>query len=93
MRRNPSFPRLFRYTHAPDEIFCQTALMNDGHNWPLKNDDLRCIIWDGRRNEQPALLRMSEFDEIARSGKLFARKMHPQHSLALLDRIDAELLG
>jgi hypothetical protein len=92
LRSNPGFPRIFRYTKSSDEIFFQTILLN----WPdgnLENNDLRCMFWDGRRNEYPAFLRNEDFDEIKDSGMFFARKIHPFYSLELIDRIDAELLG
>jgi hypothetical protein len=88
LRRNPSFVRRFRFTKFADEIFFQTALLNSPSRPVVENDDLRCVIWDGRRNEFPATLRLQDFDEVAASGKLFARKMHPLYSLPLLDRID-----
>jgi len=50
------------------------------------------VFWDGRRNEHPALMRLEDFDEIQRSGKLFVRKVDPLQSAALLDRIDHDLL-
>jgi hypothetical protein len=58
----------------------------------VENNDLRCVLWDGRRNEYPATMRLEDFQEIAASGKLFARKMDPQSSAPLMDRIDKELL-
>ena len=92
LRRNPLFLRCFRFSKSADEIFFQTALLNSAAGIQRENDDLRCVFWDGRRSEFPAVLRAGDFAEIAASGKLFARKMHPQYSLPLLERIDYELL-
>jgi hypothetical protein len=89
--RNPRFAEIFRYTKSSDEIFYQTILLNsEGSN--LENNDLRCVFWDGRRNEYPGIVRIEDFDEIKNSGMFFTRKVHPRHSLDLLDKIDTELL-
>ncbi len=92
IRRNPSLLKTFRFTRSSDEIFYQTLVMNSVVG-ALESDDLRCAFWDGRRNEYPAFARMEDFGEIKNSGKLFMRKVHPQYSLDLLDRIDRDLLG
>lgn len=92
LRSRPDFLRLFRLTKSADEILFQTVLLNLPAVPRIENDDLRCVFWDGRRNEFPAVMRLEDFSEIAASGKLFARKIHPQYSLPLLDRIDRELL-
>jgi hypothetical protein len=92
LRRNPGFPKIFRFTRSSDEIFFQTILMNAKGN-KLENNDLRCVFWDRRRNEYPAVVRMEDFDEIRTSGMFFTRKAHPLHSLDLLNRIDRELLS
>jgi hypothetical protein len=92
LHRNSDFVRRFRFTKSADEIFFQTVLLNAVADPSVSNDDLRYTIWDGRRGEFPATLRVEDFEKIAASGKLFARKMHPEHSLALMDRIDDELL-
>jgi hypothetical protein len=52
--------------------------------------NLRYVDWDPRR-DFPAVLDERDFDALARSEGLFARKMHPARSRRLLDRIDAEL--
>jgi hypothetical protein len=92
LRENPDYLKIFRYSKSSDEIFFQTILLN----WcdaKLINNNLRCVFWDGRRGEYPAVLTDEDFDEIKNSGMLFARKVHPDLSSRLLDRIDVELLG
>ncbi|MEI6349878.1 MAG: beta-1,6-N-acetylglucosaminyltransferase [Verrucomicrobiota bacterium] len=91
VRRHPDFSKSFYFSKSSDEIFFQTALMHTGP-WEMDSDHLRCVFWDGRRNEHPALMRLEDFDEIQRSGKLFVRKVDPLQSAALLDRIDHDLL-
>jgi len=92
LHRNPRFVRRFRFTKSADEILFQTVLLNTSTAAVVINDDLRYTIWDDARGELPATLRMEDFGAIAASGKLFARKMHPEQSLTLMDRIDDELL-
>jgi hypothetical protein len=91
LRANRDYVKIFRYSKASDEIFFQTILLNWNHA-KLMNNDLRCVFWDGRRGNYPAVLVGEDFDEIKNSGMLFARKVQPDVSSTLLDRIDAELL-
>jgi hypothetical protein len=91
LRENPDYVKIFRYSKSSDEIFFQTILLN-WRDAKLINKDLRCVFWDGRRGDYPAVLVHEDFDEVKNSGTLFARKVHPDYSSALLDRIDAELL-
>jgi len=91
--RHKRFRRMFRFTKSADEIYFQTALLNSPSRQPVEGDDLRCVFWDGRRDEHPAILRMEDYAEIAASRKLFARKMDALFSLPLMERIDHELLG
>jgi hypothetical protein len=90
---NHTFLRRFRFTKSADEIFFQTALLNSTPSPSPANDDLRYTVWDEGRGEMPAVLDSNDFDSIATSGKLFARKMEPERSAALMDRIDNELLA
>jgi hypothetical protein len=92
VEQNPSYIRLFRHCFAVDEIFFQTLVMQL-KAVPLENDCLRCIFWDRRRNQFPAVVELTDFDEIQKSGALFTRKVHPETSAALLDRIDRVLLS
>ncbi|MBF0501980.1 MAG: hypothetical protein HQM09_17710 [Candidatus Riflebacteria bacterium] len=92
-KQNPGFSRIFRFSKSSDEIFFQTILMNSGRQWILDNNILRSVFWDGRHNEYPSIVRLSDFDELVQSGKFFARKIHPEHSLSLINRIDRELLA
>jgi hypothetical protein len=92
LSQNPAFARRFHFTKSADEIFFQTALLNAAPSRVPANDDLRFTVWNRSRSEQPAILGMDDFNALAASGKLFARKMDPDRSAALMDRIDDELL-
>ena len=91
LRENPSYVKIFRYSKSSDEVFFQTILLN-WRDAKITNNDLRCVFWDGRRGDYPAVLIHEDFDEVKNSGMLFARKVHPDHSATLMNRIDAELL-
>ena len=91
LRENPDYVKIFRYSKSSDEVFFQTILLN-WSDAKLINNDLRCVFWDGRHGDYPSVLIDEDFDEVKNSRMLFARKVHPDHSSRLLDRIDAELL-
>ena len=58
--------------------------------------NLRYIDWSGHatgKREAPAILNERDLEKLTSSADLFARKFHPVHSSALLDRIDQELLS
>ncbi len=94
VERNERLVGAFRYTRCGDEIFYQTVIMNARPRLSVKSDDLRCVFWDGRRGSAyPAWISTEDFAEIRSSGNFFVRKVHPQESRALLDRIDRVLLG
>jgi hypothetical protein len=92
LRHNARFRGIFRYTKSSDEIFFQTILMNS-EDVNLDNNDLRCVFWDGRRNEYPAIVRIQDFEEIRNSGMFFTRKVDPRYSLDLMNKIDSEFLA
>ena len=55
LRENPDYVKIFRYSKSSDEIFFQTILLNWSHA-KIINNDLRCMFWDGRRGNYPAVL-------------------------------------
>jgi hypothetical protein len=59
--------------------------------WKIENDPRRWLFWDTERGELPGYARAEHFDEIRASGMFFARKVHPERSLSLLDRIDRDV--
>lgn len=80
------YSRFFRFSWGSDEIFFQTLVLRFRPGGT--HDYLHYIDWDKTR-ENPAVLDDGDFDRIARSGKLFIRKTHPEKSAALLDRLDS----
>jgi hypothetical protein len=75
-------------TSVDDKLREDSMLAEDTFNF-------RYIDWSGnltRQRETPAILDERDWDALAYSADLFARKFHPVHSAAVLDRIDRELL-
>ncbi|WP_268934893.1 beta-1,6-N-acetylglucosaminyltransferase [Sphingomonas sp. Leaf4] len=91
-RSKPWLLRFYANTMLPDEGFIQTILANSPFGAAIANDDLRLTIWNRPEPPYPALLGPTDFDVIAKSPALFARKLSLARFPALYDRIDAELL-
>jgi hypothetical protein len=83
--------RFFKNVDIPDEIFFQTVLMNSQLAETVVNDHLRYIDWT--RGRRPAILETADFDALARSPQLYARKFDITHDAHILDLIDARLLA
>ncbi len=88
----PKLLRFYANTMLPDEGFIQTILANSPFKASIANDDLRLTIWDRPEPPYPALLGPADFDIVAGSSALFARKLNLTRFPALYDRIDSELL-
>lgn len=77
----------FRYSFCPDEAFFQTLLAASPLAASLK-PSLHLVDWSEASRAQGKWLDESHWRAIRQSGALFVRKVHPQHSAALLDRLD-----
>jgi hypothetical protein len=80
----------FKRVDIPDEIFFQTVLLNSPLAKTIVNDHLRYIDWT--RGPGPAVLETSDFEALASSPQLFARKFDARHDERILDLIDERLL-
>ena len=87
----PDVWRFFRGVKSADEIFFQTALLNSPLRDQVATETLHYIEWPG--GSHPRTFTTADFDRIAASGKLFARKFDVARDAEILDRIDRELLG
>jgi hypothetical protein len=87
----PDVVTFFKHVDIPDEIFFQTVLMNSEFAHTVVNDHLRYIDWT--RGRSPAILETTDFEALARSPKLFARKFDVEHDEQILKLIDDRLLG
>jgi hypothetical protein len=94
--KNPLVFKFLKYCLFPDEILIQTALFNSGNKELISsivNDSITEINWESRIDPSPKIYSINDFDRLANSGKMFARKFdHDQHP-ALAEKIDSELLN
>lgn len=92
VEQNRAYVNFFRRVLIPDEIFFQTILLNTPLKNRVINDNLRYIRWVGS-SSHPEILRTDDFEEIARSPELFARKFDATVDACVLDMIDRKLLS
>jgi len=91
---HPKIVNFYKYCHMPGEMFFQTIIMNSALKCDVVNDDRRYIPWPSSPAEpggHPAILRKEDFNQIMRSGKLFARKFDATIDNDILDLIDGEI--
>lgn len=85
-KKNPNFLKFFKLTHAPDEMYFQTVIMNSPFKQRVLNDNLRYVDWsEGKQN--PKILTAADFPELLSSDKLFARKFDISVDATVLDLI------
>lgn len=92
---NPEYLSFHKFTFAPDELFFHIILLNtkdDRLKKRISNDNLRYMRWIKLDNAHPEILTVKEFDQIASSPALFARKFDPQKDAAVIDLIDDKIL-
>lgn len=73
-------------TFAPDEGLIQAILLNAESSFPIVNDNLRYIIWEGKA-ASPRTLTIRDYDDMIKSGKFIARKVEPPKSTCLIKKI------
>jgi len=91
VRQHPAIVRYFRFVFIPDESMVQTLVANSPFRDKIAQD-LHYIDWERPNPGSPRTLDDEDFDRLASSSRLMARKLHPEKSSRLLDRIDRELL-
>jgi len=89
VRQNPRFVNRFRFTHAPDEFFFQTAIGNCGAR-PSVARPQRFIDWD-RGPEHPRVLRLEDLPRLESSKMMFARKFDDSIDTDVIDKLWARL--
>jgi hypothetical protein len=92
VQQNRTFVNFFKYVAAPSEIFFHTIVLNSPFASSVINDDLKYIKWP-YNSDHPAVLRKGDFDTIASSSSLFARKFDSAIDADILDMIDQRLLN
>lgn len=85
--RAPAFLRRFKFTYCPDEIALQTLIMNSPFATRVENNNLRYIDWTRKKNAQPYVLDLDNWDAMTGSGMLFARKIDRPFSDELIERL------
>ncbi len=88
----PALLELYRHTMSPEESILQTLLCNSGR-FRLDDDDRRYLDYTGTTTGSPRTLGVADLPVLASGRYWFARKFDPGVDLAVLDRIDGELLG
>jgi hypothetical protein len=83
--------KFFRYVDCPDEIFFHTIILNSTFGRNVINDDLRCI--DISEKKGPRIWQKPDFELLAQSNALIARKFDTSVDAEILDLIDLNLLS
>ena len=89
---NHRFVDFFKYVHAPDEMFFQTIILNSPIKEGVIRDNLRYVSWPKAHSGHPKTLTKNDFDLIAKSTKLFARKFDITEDEDILNMIDQKIL-
>jgi len=92
----------FRYALYPDEMVFHTLLKHSARadkivydatkvtpHWHPRLAGIGYIDWDNPNPSTPRILELGDLAQIRASGAMFARKMHPGRSAALMDALDA----
>lgn len=69
------YRKYIRNTFAPDEMICQTILLNAETKFNIVNDNLRFMIWNG--SSGPKILDQNDYENVINSKCFFARKVEP----------------
>lgn len=84
LSREDFIEKHFRFSHAGDELFVQTILMNSPFRNHWVNDNVRCIDFHRIYRGGPHTFTLEDYDFVMSSGKLFGRKFD--------EGIDAEII-
>lgn len=91
VEQNPDFVRFFRYVDIPDESIFQTIILNSRLSQNTINGNLRCIDWSDPVSK-PHIWRKEDFQILAQSTALIARKFDATVDSEIFDLIDSKLL-
>lgn len=90
----------FRFSKCGDELFFQTLLQNSPflskRAVQTCNDNranMRLIDWDRGNGSSPYVFRAADYDEITKSGMLFARKFDETVDAKIIERIKQYVSG
>jgi hypothetical protein len=91
--RNPEVVKFFRLSKMPDELFCQTVLLNapQSARGEIYNKRLTYMQWDRGENGYGVPISMDEIPAMLSSGRFFARKFDEAQGYDIYDQIDEQL--
>ena len=90
MQNNRKALRYAKYTHASDEFWFQTLLMNSPLRDKIINQPLWYIDWSGR-SKHPRVLNVLDYPSLIESGLFFARKFDIYEDVSVIDMLDGHL--
>jgi hypothetical protein len=90
MATNPKAYRFARFTHASDEFWFQTLLMNSPLREKIVNKPMWYIDWKGA-SKHPRILTVLDYPSLVNSGMFFARKFDMYEDEMILDMLDVHL--
>ena len=84
LKNNPTYINRFKWTNCADELFYQT-IVAQLNGLEVVNDCLRYIDWS--TTEYPKTLRKEDYEKIANSNNLFARKFDTNKDKEIIEMI------
>ncbi len=93
INHNRNYVNFFKTVLLPEEMFFQTIILNSPFKEKIIKDDQKYIDWTKPNSPHPAILGVEDFESLAKSSKLFARKFDMMVDLEVLDMIDQQILG
>lgn len=90
-KANPNFLKRFEYCFAATEIFFQTLVMNSPMKENVVNRNLRYSDWQQGNKSTPAILDETDYEKLAASEALFARKFKFPDSKKLILKLEENL--
>ncbi|MFC4872876.1 beta-1,6-N-acetylglucosaminyltransferase [Negadavirga shengliensis] len=88
---HPASMKRLEYTLCAEEMFFQTVIMNSPFKASVVNDNLTLVCWEFRNGNSPATLDNSDFQNLMKSEKLFARRFDYPVSKELMTLLKEEL--
>jgi hypothetical protein len=90
LHTHPQIPKRFDYTFCTEEIFFQTIILNSPLKENAVNNNLRFILWEKRNGNSPANLDETDYEAIAASTAMFARRIEYPVSESLIRKMEQD---
>lgn len=91
-KQNKPFYNRLKYTFASDEVYFHTVILNSPFAEKVKNDNVRCILWENN-GSSPRTLTEKDWWSIVTSDCLFARKWDARLSAKLMEYLKKYILN